>query len=203
MNDVKTDVLGIFPQLPYAYDALEPQIDRATMELHHSKHMRAYYDNAMKASGQLHEAHAKGDLQQVEEQTRIFYNNCGGFYNHQIFFWQMTPKGRPLDPAHPLAISLIGAFGSVEAFCAAFEAAGLSHFGSGWVWLVKNRATKALSIETTPNQDPPKCAHIPIIGIDLWEHAYYLKYQNRRTEYLKALWALLDWQVIGDRFVNS
>lgn len=193
--------LGAFPELPYPLDALEPVIDKETMALHYGKHMRAYYDNAIAASKKVHEAQSAGKVQECEETMKVLYNNLGGFYNHTLFFTQMAPSGKAISAETPLYKAITKFFGSFEEFKTSFEASGLACFGSGWVWLLVHAKTKALSIEVTANQDPPKPSFAPILGIDLWEHSYYLKYNNRRGDYLKAIWNVIDWEVVNNRFI--
>ena len=158
------------PPLPYAFDALEPHIDARTMEIHHDKHHAAYVTNLRNA----------------------VRNNGGGHSNH-TFFWELLGSGKGGAPVGTLAEAIAATFGSFEEFKAKFEAAGIGRFGSGWVWLIVN-AQGALEIVSTPNQDSPITdGNKPVIGNDVWEHAYYLNYQNRRPDYLKAWWNVLDW----------
>ncbi len=194
------------PPLPYDYKALEPYIDAQTMQLHHDKHHAAYVANLNKALEKYPELKDKTleelvkTSDQIPEDIRsIVRNNGGGHYNHSMFWSIMSPKGGG-KPKGKLAAAIDGQFGSFEKFQQAFEAAGASRFGSGWVWLVKTTQNK-LEITTTPNQDTPLAAGMfPVMGNDVWEHAYYLKYQNRRPEYLKAWWNVVNWSEIGKRF---
>lgn len=192
--------------LPYDYKALEPHIDAQTMQLHHDKHHAAYVTNLNKAlethpelqSKTLEELVKAGD--QIPEDIRtVVRNNGGGHYNHTMFWTIMSPKGGG-KPTGKLAAAINSSFGSFEKFQQAFEKAGAGRFGSGWVWLVKTAQGK-LEVTTTPNQDSPLTeGKFPLMGNDVWEHAYYLKYQNRRPEYLKAWWNVVNWPEISKRF---
>ncbi len=195
------------PPLPYAYDALEPHIDEATMKLHHDKHHQAYVD---KANGALEGTQwadaavedvlkALGDLP-ADKQGPV-RNNAGGHYNHTLFWESMSPNGGGA-PTGDLAAAIDSAFGSFDAFKEQFEAAGVARFGSGWAWLVLDGGS--LAITSTPNQDTPLSeGKTPLLGNDVWEHAYYLKYQNRRPEYLKAFWNVVDWNKVAERFAAA
>jgi superoxide dismutase, Fe-Mn family len=195
--------------LPYAYNALEPYIDAQTMQLHHDKHHGAYVTNLNKAlekhpelkSKTLEELVKAGD--QIPEDIRaVVRNNGGGHYNHTMYWKIMSPKGGG-KPTGKLADAINSSFGSFEKFQQSFEAAGKGRFGSGWVWLIKTAQGK-LEVTTTPNQDSPIAEGIfPVMGNDLWEHAYYLKYQNRRPEYLKAWWRVVNWPEISKRFESG
>ena len=192
------------PPLPYAPDALEPHIDKVTMEIHHGRHHKAYVDNLNKAIAGNAALEAKSiealisDLGSVPDNIRgPVRNNGGGHCNHSIFWKLMAPKAGG-TPTGKLADDLKAAFGSLEAFKEKFEAGGVGRFGSGWVWLVVNQGK--LEIVSTANQDNPimgkaiaGCEGKPVIGCDVWEHAYYLKYQNKRADYLKAFWNVLNW----------
>jgi Fe-Mn family superoxide dismutase len=194
------------PQLPYAYEALEPVIDTETMKLHHDKHHRAYVDGLNKALAKHSGAGDSSletllrDLAKLPEDIRTSVRNMGGgHYNHTLFWNCMTPHGRP--PGAAVRRALDAAFGSFDKFQQAFEAAGTKHFGSGWVYLVANPSAGAsLEIVTRPNQDTPlDASRVPIVTCDLWEHAYYLKYHNRRADWLKAWWDVVDWQAAEAR----
>jgi len=199
------------PALPYASDALEPHIDKATMEIHHGKHHKAYVDNLNKAiagnaalEGKSLEA-LIADLASVPDNIRgPVRNNGGGHWNHS-FFWKLLAPKAGGAPTGKLGDAIKSTFGSFDAFKEKFEAAGLGRFGSGWVWLVANGGK--LEIVSTPNQDNPLMGKAisgvegkPLLGIDVWEHAYYLKYQNKRADYLKAVWNAIDWNVVGKNF---
>jgi Fe-Mn family superoxide dismutase len=197
------------PPLPYPYDALEPVIDKQTMQLHHDKHHAAYLANFTKALEKHPELKDKpveellADLTKVPEDIRTTVrNHGGGYYNHTLFWETMRPGGAK-SPHGTLEQAIQATFSSVENFRAKFEEAGLKLFGSGWVWLVVTREKK-LEIVTTPNQDTPLAQGAkPILGNDVWEHAYYLKYQNRRGDYLKAWWNVVNWDVAQQRFAAA
>ncbi|MGK2937948.1 MAG: superoxide dismutase [Solirubrobacteraceae bacterium] len=195
------------PPLPYAYDALEPHIDEATMKLHHDKHHQAYVDKANAALEGTPQADAPvedilktlGDLP-ADKQGPV-RNNAGGHYNHTLFWEAMSPNGGGA-PTGDLAAAIDAVFGSFDAFKEQFEAAGVARFGSGWAWLVVDGGS--LAITSTPNQDSPISeGKTPLLGNDVWEHAYYLKYQNRRPEYLKAWWSVVDWGKVAERYAAA
>ena len=190
------------PDLPYDYDALEPHIDEATMKLHHDKHHQAYVD---KANGAL-EGSEWAD-KSVEEvllnldkvpNTAAVKNNAGGHANHTLFWEIMSPDGGG-EPSGELADAINEAFGSFDGFKEQFEANGVGQFGSGWTWLVLDGGQ--LKLTKTANQDSPILeGQTPLLGNDVWEHAYYLKYNNRRPEYLKAWWNVVNWTKVGERY---
>lgn len=187
------------PTLPFATNALEPSIDTKTMEIHHGKHHAAYVDNLNKALKDLPALTAKSvneliaDLSAVPESVRTMVRNNGGGHSNHTFFWQLITPGGAKAPVGKLAEAINKAFGSFEEFQVKFEAAGMGRFGSGWVWLIKNKNGE-LEIVSTPNQDSPIMeGNQPILGNDVWEHAYYLNYQNRRADYLKAWWNIVNW----------
>lgn len=195
------------PALPYAHDALEPNIDKMTMEIHHGKHHKAYVDNLNKALEaypdlQAHslEALLANNLAAVPDAIKgAVRNNGGGHWNHS-FFWNLMGPNAGGAPTGDLAAAIDAAFGSFDAFKAAFQDAGMKRFGSGWAWLV-TAADGTLSIMSTPNQDNPWMeGKIAILGVDVWEHAYYLKYQNRRADYLAAWWATVDWSKVAANY---
>ncbi len=194
------------PALPYAKDALEPHIDAATMEIHHGKHHNAYVTNLNKAIAGKADLEARSiealiaNLDAVPADIRnVVRNNGGGHANHSLF-WRTLGPGAGGAPAGKLADAIKTAFGSFEAFKEKFEAGGLGRFGSGWVWLIANK-TGGLEIATTPNQDSPIMeGNKPLLGCDVWEHAYYLKYQNRRADYLKAFWNVVNWEAVSKNF---
>jgi len=194
------------PQLPYAFDALEPTIDARTMEIHHGKHHAAYVNNLNKAlesapdlAGKSAEA-LVSDLSAVPEAIRTAVrNNGGGHVNHSMFWQIMKPMGGGM-PGGDLATAIDAAFGSFAAFAEKFNAAGVGRFGSGWAWLSLDGSGK-LTVHSTANQDNPLMEGMrPIMGCDVWEHAYYLNYQNRRPDYLKAWWNVVNWEEVGRRF---
>ena len=196
------------PNLPYAHDALEPHIDKQTMEIHHGRHHKAYVDNLNKALAGNAALEAKSidalirDLASVPENIRgPVRNNGGGHYNHSMFWKLMAPQAGGA-PTGAVADGINAAFGSFADFQAKFEAAGIGRFGSGWAWLVVNGGK--LEIVSTANQDNPimgkaiaGCEGTPILGVDVWEHAYYLKYQNKRADYLKAFWSVANWAEVA------
>lgn len=195
------------PALPYAHDALEPHIDTLTMQIHHGKHHQAYVDNLNKAiAGTENENKTLEELvQHAGSISAAVRNNGGGHWNHS-FFWESLAPGTGGAPKGDLAEAIDAAFGSFDAFKEKFAQAGITRFGSGWAWLgVKDGA---LAICSTPNQDNPlmeiadcKCA--PVLGVDVWEHAYYLKYQNRRADYLSAFWNVVNWDKVAERFAAA
>lgn len=190
--------------LPYAHDALEPHIDTQTMQIHHGKHHQAYVDNLNKAiAGTEHENKSLTEL--VANAGKIspaVRNNGGGHWNHTFFWESLDEKGGGM-PAGKLAEAIHEAFGSFDTFKEKFAQAGMTRFGSGWAWLLVKDGK--LEISSTPNQDNPlmdvaDVKGTPILGVDVWEHAYYLKYQNRRADYLAAFWNVVDWKKVADRF---
>lgn len=192
--------------LPYAYDALEPYIDKETMMLHHDKHEKAYVDNLNKAIAKHPELYEKGlegilkDLDSVPEDVReTVRNNAGGVYNHE-FFWSIMSPEKDQTPKGELLNAINKNFDSLEAFKNKFKEAALDRFGSGWAWLVLDKDGN-LSIISTPNQDSPisQCL-TPILGIDVWEHAYYLKYHNRRGDYIDNWWHVVNWKQVEDNY---
>ncbi|MBM3411818.1 MAG: superoxide dismutase [Bacteroidetes bacterium] len=193
--------------LPYAHDALEPHIDTLTMQIHHGKHHQAYVDNLNKAiAGTPHEN--KSIEQLVKEAGSIspaVRNNGGGHWNH-TFFWESLAPQAGGAPSGKLEEAIQQAFGSYAGFQEKFAAAGLTRFGSGWAWLIVKEGK--LEICSTPNQDNPlmeiaETKGTPLLGVDVWEHAYYLKYQNRRADYLAAFWNVVNWNAIATRFENA
>ncbi|HEY0065984.1 MAG TPA: superoxide dismutase [Flavisolibacter sp.] len=195
------------PQLPYAHDALEPHIDTQTMQIHHGKHHQAYVDNLNKAiAGGEHEN--KGLEELVANAGSIspaVRNNGGGHWNH-TFFWESLAPNSGGQPSGRLADAINEAFGSFDAFKEKFNNAGLTRFGSGWAWLIVKDGK--LEVSSTANQDNPlmdvaEVKGTPILGCDVWEHAYYLKYQNKRADYLGAFWNVVNWDKVSERFENA
>ena len=194
------------PDLEYAHDALEPHIDARTMEIHHGKHHAAYTANlnaALAAHPALHGKSANelvADLSAIPEGIRAAVrNNGGGYVNHAMFWKLMTPGGAG-EPTGGLASAIDAAFGSLEEFKSRFAAAAVGRFGSGWAWLATD-GSGALEVVSTPNQDTPVMAgKTPILGVDVWEHAYYLNYQNRRPDYVAAFWNVVNWTVVGENY---
>jgi len=198
------------PPLPYAYDALEPHIDAQTMQIHHDKHHAAYVTNLNKALADAPELGRKpieellSNLNAAPEKVRMAVRNQGGgHYNHTLF-WQMMKKGGGGEPKGEVAQAIDKAFGSFSGFKDKFTEAATKQFGSGWAWLVAG-AGKALTVESMPNQDTPLSAagKTPILGIDVWEHAYYLKYQNRRPEYIAAWFNVINWDFVNEQFAKA
>src|SRR5947209_12193325 len=197
------------PPLPYDYSALEPHIDTQTMQLHHDKHHAAYVNNLNAALEQHPDLQSKSaeelirDLNSVPEPIRTAVrNNGGGHVNHSMF-WQIMRSNGGGDPTGPIAAAIKEAFGDFEELKKQFNDAGVKRFGSGWSWLVLTRDGK-LAVMSTANQDKPLSeGHFPIMGNDVWEHAYYLKYQNRRPEYLAAWWNVVNWDEINKRFMEA
>jgi superoxide dismutase, Fe-Mn family len=192
------------PPLPYDYNALEPHIDEQTMRLHHDKHHQAYVDNANKALEGTEWADRPVEevlqsLDALPEDIRMMVrNNAGGHANHSFFWEIMSPAGGD-EPEGGLADAINSTFGGVQQLAEQVNDAGVKRFGSGWTWLVVDG--DALAVTSTPNQDTPLSeGKTPILGIDVWEHAYYLKYQNRRPEYLQAWWNVANWQEIARRY---
>jgi Fe-Mn family superoxide dismutase len=195
------------PPLPYAYDALEPHIDKATMEFHHDKHHQAYVDkaNAALEGTPLADAAIEDvlkDLSQVPEAKRgAVKNNGGGHYNHSLFWESMSPGGGG-EPDGALADAIASTFGSFDDFKTKVKETGVGQFGSGWSWLVRDGS--GLSVVGSANQDNPiSDGKTPLLGVDVWEHAYYLKYQNRRPDYIDAWWNVVDWSKVAERFAAA
>ncbi len=192
------------PALPYAYEALEPHIDKQTMQIHHDKHHQAYVDNLNKAI-----AGTENENKSIEELVKhagsispAVRNNGGGHWNHS-FFWESLAPNAGGNPDGKLAEAINEAFGSFEGLKEKFNAAGLTRFGSGWAWL--GSQSGKLVICSTPNQDNPlmdvaECKCTPVLGCDVWEHAYYLKYQNKRADYLNAFWSVVNWKKVAERY---
>ena len=189
------------PQLPYAYEALEPSIDARTMEIHYTKHHKAYTDNLNNAiAGTPLEGKSIEDiLLHLDTENKAVRNNGGGYYNHNLFWEILTPK-KGTAPSEELAKAIDEAFGSFEAFKTAFSKAAATQFGSGWAWLTVQKGGK-VAVLSTANQDNPLMPHVgggtPILGLDVWEHAYYLNYQNRRADYIEAFFAIINWEKVS------
>lgn len=205
----ENEMTFILPPLPYAEDALEPNIDARTMSIHHDKHHAAYTNNLNAAL----EGHAElagksieallGDLAALPESIRTAVrNNGGGFANHSLFWEIMSPNGGGA-PSGDLAAAIDNTFGSFAAFKEQFAKAAATRFGSGWAWLYVDSSGK-LAVSSTPNQDTPLMdGNTPILGLDVWEHAYYLNYQNRRPDYITAWWNTVDWDAVADRYAAA
>ncbi len=203
------DTVWPFQPLPYAYDALEPHIDAETMEIHYDRHHRAYYNNLLSAAEDhpaLKQLPLETIMGQISAWPTFVRNNAGGHYNHQLFWEIMSPDGGG-EPDGMLAIAINEAFGSFEELQEQFNAAAASVFGSGWAWLsVADDGT--LFVSSTPNQDNPLMDVVekrgaPILGLDVWEHAYYLKYQNQRGSYIEAFWEVINWPEVAARYRDS
>jgi Fe-Mn family superoxide dismutase len=194
------------PPLPYPFDALEPHIDAKTMEIHHDKHHQAYITNANNALKDHPDLAAKSveellaNINAVPEAVRtVLRNNAGGHANHS-FFWKILGPKAGGEPKGKLADGIKSTFGGFDQFKEKFQAAGVGRFGSGWAWLVVNKSGK-LEITSTANQDSPITDGLkPVLGVDVWEHAYYLLYQNRRPDYLKAWWNVVNWDEVGKHY---
>jgi len=196
------------PKLPYAYDALEPHIDARTMEIHHGKHHNGYTTNLNNAiSGSDLEEHSiESILTSLDPNNGPVRNNGGGFYNHRLFWNVMSPNGGG-NPSGALADAINIAFGSFDGFKDAFAKAAASRFGSGWAWLCVHKGG-AIEVCSTPNQDNPLmpgagCGGFPVLGIDVWEHAYYLNYQNRRPDYIQAFFNVVDWNKVSESYSEN
>jgi Fe-Mn family superoxide dismutase len=195
------------PDLPYAYDALEPHIDEATMKVHHDKHHQAYVD---KANAALEGTEwADKDVEEVlknlsslpDDKQGPVRNNAGGHYNHSLFWQMLSPDGGG-EPDGEVGSAIADAFGSFDAFKEQFKEAGIGQFGSGWAWLVHDGS--GLAVAKTPNQDSPiSNGQTPLLGCDVWEHAYYLKYQNTRPDYIDAFWNVVNWDYVAQRLADA
>jgi superoxide dismutase, Fe-Mn family len=196
------------PPLPYAYDALEPTIDAKTMEIHHDKHHQAYVTNLNAALEGTEWADRPieqviSNLEALPEDKRAAVRNNGGGHVNHTMFWQLMKPGGGGDPSGPLADAISDTFGDPDQLKAQVNDAGVKRFGSGWTWLVWDGT--GLAVKSTPNQDHPTMDSddVPLLGIDVWEHAYYLKYQNRRPDYLAAWWDVVDWDEVARRFESA
>jgi Fe-Mn family superoxide dismutase len=196
------------PPLPYAHDALEPYIDAMTMEIHHDRHHKAYVDNLNKALADHPDLQGKDvnellrDLPSLPEKVRTAVRNNGGGHSNHSIFWLMMKKGGGGKPDGELAKAIDEAFGGFDKFQEAFSTAATTRFGSGWAWLISDQGK--LKVTSTANQDTPIMEKKePLLGIDVWEHAYYLKYQNRRADYVKNWWNVVNWDYVAERFKNA
>lgn len=198
------------PELGYDYDALEPVIDAQTMELHHDRHHRTFVDNlntAAESDAALGETDLEDILANVSERPAAIRNNAGGHWNHTFFWTIMAPDGERGEPSSELAEAIDTVFGSMDEFKTAFQTAGTGRFGSGWAWLIVDENDR-LAITSTPNQDNPlmdvaETQGTPVLGNDVWEHAYYLSYNNRRGEYLSAWWDVVDWDQVSENYADA
>ena len=193
------------PKLPYAYDALEPHIDARTMEIHHSKHHNGYTTNLNNAieGTDLESKSILDILENLDMSNMAVRNNGGGFYNHDLFWKIMSPNGGG-EPSGELAAAINKEFGSFDGFKDAFSKAAATRFGSGWAWLCVHKGGE-VKVCSTPNQDNPimpeiGCGGVPILGLDVWEHAYYLHYQNRRPDYIGSFFNLINWEEVNKRY---
>lgn len=196
------------PKLPYAYDALEPHIDARTMEIHHTKHHNGYTTNLNNAivNTDLDGKSINDILENLDMNNAAVRNNGGGYYNHDLFWKVMSPNGGG-EPKGALAQAINNAFGSYEKFKDIFSKAAATRFGSGWAWLCVHKGGK-IEVCSTPNQDNPLmpdtgCTGIPVLGLDVWEHAYYLNYQNRRPDYINAFFNVINWDYVSERFEDN
>lgn len=196
-----------FPELAYAFDALEPYIDAQTMEIHYTKHHRGYFNNFVTAATEagLMQTPLVKILEDISQYSVTLRNNGGGVYNHTLFWENMSPVKKEIPSRLKAAIEKD--FGSVEAFKTEFESAAKSRFGSGWAWLSVGEEGK-LFVSSTPNQDNPlmdvaEKRGTPLLGLDVWEHAYYLKYQNKRPDYVANFWNVINWEVVENRLVKA
>lgn len=193
------------PDLPYAFDALEPNIDAKTMEIHHDRHHKGYTDNLNKAieGTDLENKSIEDILKNLDMDNKAVRNNGGGYFNHNLFWEVMSPNGGG-KPQGSLAKAIDDAFGSFDAFKEKFSNAAKTQFGSGWAWLCVAKGGK-LAVTSTPNQDNPLMPNsgshgYPILGLDVWEHAYYLKYQNKRPDYVEAFWNVVNWDAVQKKY---
>ena len=197
-----------FADLPYAYDALEPVIDATTMQIHHGRHHKPYYDTFLAAikDNPLNGQPLGTIFAHISKESAALRNNAGGYYNHNHYWNVMRPNGSNA-PSGALLDAINSTFGSVDACKAAFKDAGIKQFGSGWAWLIVGKDGK-LAITSTPNQDNPlmdtaAVQGAPILGCDVWEHAYYLHYQNKRPDYLDAWWQIVNWDYVAERYAKA
>ncbi len=203
-DPVKKSIDSVFPELPYAYNALEPVIDAQTMEIHYSKHHKAYYTNFLAAikGTPAAELELKSLFAQISKQSPAVRNNGGGYYNHILFWENMTSQ--KTNPSNELKSAIEQSFGSFDKFREEFSNAAKKQFGSGWAWLVADSNGK-LFVSSTSNQDNPLMDVVekkgtPLLCLDVWEHAYYLHYQNRRAEYVDKFWDIVNWEVVSKRY---
>jgi Fe-Mn family superoxide dismutase len=202
------EVPFVQPELPYAYNALEPYVDAKTMEIHYTKHHAGYTANLNNAAKGT--KYCKMPIEQVLKELDMnnaaLRNNAGGYYNHNLF-WEIMGPGKGGKPTGELAKAIDKSFGSFDKFKAELSKAAATQFGSGWAWLNVEK-DKKLSICATPNQDNPlmpgtKCKGVPVLGIDVWEHAYYLKYQNKRGDYIEAFFSVINWDKVSEKFLKN
>lgn len=197
------------PNLPYAHDALEPHIDTQTMQIHHGKHHQTYVNNLNAALEGHADLQAKSvedliaDLNSIPENIRTAVRNNGGGHANHALFWQLLSPNGGGNPTGAIAQAIDQAFGSFDKFKEQFAAAGATRFGSGWAWLIVDKSGK-LAVTSTPNQDSPLMeGNTPLLGLDVWEHAYYLKYQNRRPDYIGAFWNVVNWDKVNELYAAA
>lgn len=209
-NRIKDTIPYKQEPLPYSFSALEPSIDARTMEIHYTKHAAGYAKNLEEAVGAEHLDTEKVKLEEllasVSKYSTKMRNNAGGHYNHSLFWKLMTPPGKTDQPSSGLRTAIQRDFGSLDELKTKFEDAGKTRFGSGWAWVIVNE-DKKLAVVSTPNQDNPlmdisEVKGEPLFGLDVWEHAYYLKYQNKRPDYINAWWNVLNWNFVNERFAQ-
>lgn len=208
LTEEYTPIQHLFDELGYSYDALEPYIDAETMELHYSKHHKGYYNNFMDAvkGTELESMPMELIFKRISSQSDKVRNNAGGYYNHTLFWANMAPEGYS-QPSEELKKSINSTFGSLDNFKKEFGDKAKSVFGSGWAWLVKD-SSGSLVISATSNQDNPlmdiaEVKGVPLLALDVWEHAYYLKYQNKRADYVDNFWKIVNWQEVNRRFKEA
>lgn len=191
------------PDLPYDFAALEPVISAEIMELHYKKHHQAYVTNLNKALEQYSDAEAKGDIKKMIELQPAIRFNGGGHINHTIFWTNLAPKEEGREPKGELGKAIEHSFGSLNQFIDTFSAKTAAIQGSGWGWLAFDREHSSLTICTCANQDPCAEGKVPLLGVDVWEHAYYLQYKNLRADYLKAIWSIVNWENVSKRYEEA
>jgi len=206
--EITTGIKFEFKALPYAYDALEPFIDKLTVEIHYSRHHKAYFDNFMNAikGTEMESMDIMDIFKNISKYTMAVRNNSGGYFNHTFYWENMKPQGGGI-PSGKLSEAIIGTFKSFDEFKKQFSEAGKTRFGSGWAWLCIDDKGN-MFICSTPNQDNPlmdiaEKKGIPLLTIDVWEHAYYLKYQNKRADYIDAFWNIVNWEEVAKRYTNA
>ena len=208
MNNYRDDKGFVFPELGYSYDALEPYIDARTMEFHYTKHHRGYFDKFVAAinDSPLEKMELEDIFAEISQHSGVVRNNGGGFFNHNLFWEVMSPSGKENESLQ-IHQDIEKQFGSMDSFKDLFSQAAASRFGSGWAWLFVDETGK-LKIGSTANQDNPlmdvsEIRGMPVLGLDVWEHAYYLKYQNRRPDYITAFWSVVNWKVVNEKYKSA
>jgi len=191
------------PDLPYDFDALKPVISGQIMELHYKKHHQGYVDNFNKSAEQLHEAEKKNDIAEIINLQASLRFNGGGHLNHSIFWTNLIPQSKFVEPSGELLNAINRQWGSLKQFQSTMSTTTVGILGSGWGWLVWSKATCSLQIVTQPNQDPIVGSLVPLLGVDVWEHAYYLDYKNVRADYVKNIWSIVNWKNVEERFATA